>query len=345
MRPMDCTWEEGLTARIREIRVSAFGARGRAGFARALGVSPSTYNYYERGRIPPIPTLLRMCDLTGVDLHWLLTGTLPPAPTARPDQAGESASSEHGKLLARVADLMRRRKEAGAAVNAFVDLLESRPESTSRGPELDRPSLPAEQPSSGSTRIPVLGRTAAGVPHFWKKRPKGIVELLHSAVARGSGSSATRAARLAGPEGLATLDSEQQVRLVQLTKPVRVGELSVAEFLDCPGSKDKWADAFALRIDGESMHPALSHGDMVILSPDQAARAGRPAVVQLRNQIGATCKLFYSDKTLVHLIPINEQFHPTKHPLTELVWALAVLYRVRLLGPPPAETLPPQGGG
>ena len=78
------------------------------------------------------------------------------------------------------------------------------------------------------------------------------------------------------------------------------------------------------------MHPSFSHGDLVVLSPHGPAKPGRTAVVQLRNQIGVTCKLYYAEKHQVHLIPINEQYRSTQHPLTNLVWALAVLYRVRL---------------
>ncbi len=88
------------------------------------------------------------------------------------------------------------------------------------------------------------------------------------------------------------------------------------------------------------MHPSLSHGDLVVLSPREPARPGRAAVVQLRNQIGVTCKLFHTDRTHVHLISINERLEPSRHPLKDLVWALAVLYRVRLSGPQTAGRVP-----
>ncbi len=332
------------------MRASTFGQRGRAKFARALEVSPSTYNYYERGRTPPMPILLRMSEVAGVDLRWLLTGRFPSGGLQPATGPGEPLAPEHAKILTRLGAVLPRRAEAAAALNALLDLLESQPTSpwraTGSKPPLRRGGRggrspeelgvpPAASPPS-LTRIPVLGRTAAGVPHFWKESQRRSaagksVDLLRSAVARGAEPIQTRPATLTPPEGTSPADSSvlEHAFLVQLARPVRVGGLHIAEFLDCPGAGQRWPDAFALRIDGDSMHPSLSHGDLVIQSPREAARPGHPAVVQLRNQIGVTCKLFYTDKSHVHLIPVNEQFTPTKYPLKDLVWALAVLYRVR----------------
>lgn len=314
-----------LSARIREVRSATFGPRGRARFARALGVSPSTYNYYERGRIPPMPILLKISDVSGVDLRWLLTGRLST------EQPAGARSPEHARILARMSALLPQRAEAAAALSALLDLLESQPEGAGQAQETQAGASDAKVHPSAAIRIPVLGRTAAGVPQFWKQHEPATVDLLRSALARGAASREACTVTLADPEETSHEGPDEGVHLVQLAKPVRIGELRVAEFLDCPMLRDRWPDAFALRLDGESMHPSLSHGDLVILSPRERARAGRAAVVQLRNQIGVTCKLFRTDNTHVHLIPINEQFRPTKHPLEDLVWALAVLYRVRLV--------------
>lgn len=318
-------WADELSGRIREVRADTFGSRGRAKFARALQVSPSTYNYYEHGRIPPMPILLNISEISGVDLRWLLTGQVSTSQPARP------CSPEHARILTRMSELLPRRAEAAAALKALLDLLEAQPRETVRGREEPASASDLTVHPPGPIRIPVLGRTAAGVPQFWK-RAEQTVDLLQSALVRGAASDQTRAATLTSHEETSSADSDERVYLVQLPKPVRVGELHIAEFLDCPSPDDRWADAFALRVDGDSMHPSLCHGDLVILSPREGARQGRAAVVQLRNQIGVTCKLFRTDKAYAHLIPINEQFRPTRHRLKDLVWALAVLYRVRLSG-------------
>lgn len=50
------------------------GSRGESEFARALGISAFTYSYYGNNRVPPIRILLKICEVTGTDLEWLLTG-------------------------------------------------------------------------------------------------------------------------------------------------------------------------------------------------------------------------------------------------------------------------------
>jgi SOS-response transcriptional repressor LexA len=323
MCPESRNWAGELTKRIREVRISTCGPRGRARFARALGVSPSTYNYYERGRIPPMPVLLKMSEVAGVDLRWLLTGDWPPG------SPGNTIAPGHAKILARMSAILPERAEAAAALNALLDLLETQPRTTGSATGPTRSGVTPRAVARSPRRIPVLGRTAAGVPHFWSRGPESV-DLLASALARTASTGRSLPLTLTGPEEASTLDVDPQARLVQVTKPVRVAELEIAEFVECPGLPDAWRNAFALRIDGDSMHPALSHGDLVIVSPSQSATSGHAAVVQLRDQIGVTCKLFYRDRKRVRLIPINEQFQPTSHPLKDLVWALAVGYRVRL---------------
>jgi len=40
------------------------GTRGKASFAREIGISPSTYDYYENSRVPPADVLVRISELT-----------------------------------------------------------------------------------------------------------------------------------------------------------------------------------------------------------------------------------------------------------------------------------------
>ncbi len=117
------------------------------------------------------------------------------------------------------------------------------------------------------------------------------------------------------------------VSLIQINVP---SDAQVAEFLDCPAVRKRYPDAFALRIDGASMAPQLILGDLVIVSPSQPALQGKPAVVQLRDQIGVTCKLYRCQANKVHLIPTNEQYEPQNFELSEFLWALRVLFRIRV---------------
>ena len=104
---------------------------------------------------------------------------------------------------------------------------------------------------------------------------------------------------------------------------------NVAEFVSAGVIKRKYNDAFAVRIDGDSMSPEIRHGEIVICSPSAPAADGQAAVVQLAGQIGVTCKIFRRQGKDVHLAPINEQYSPAIFPAADVVWSARVLARVR----------------
>jgi SOS-response transcriptional repressor LexA len=116
---------------------------------------------------------------------------------------------------------------------------------------------------------------------------------------------------------------------VQLADPVPFAGLSVAEVVESAALVAKWPDAFALRIDGDSMLPILRENDLAIVSPKVRARNGHAAIVQLAGQIGVTCKVYRHVRRQVRLIPANPSYPTTVHPKDAVVWALQVLARVR----------------
>jgi transcriptional regulator with XRE-family HTH domain len=336
-----------ICARIAQLRLEKAGPRGKAAFARQLGLSPSTYDYYESSRVPPADVLVRIVDLTEVDLRWLLSGR-------------ESAQPQPSHpAIRRVAKLLARRPASAAALEAFLDLLERSAEFPAKGdvrPELgpqgqagqeqepfapklktrSRPAKPAtEKGAPGSPAaapveragwIPVLGRSAAGIPHFWSSpgEAAGLVQLGDLVAGHlrrlGDRRHIALAASLTDPQ------NQQEVALVTLSSP---GKDEVVEFIDMPRLKAQFPDAFALRIDGNSMHPDIRHADLVVLSPSAPAADGKPAVVQLAGQIGVTCKLFRRQGQQVHLVALSEELSPQIFPAGQVAWALRVLCRVR----------------
>ena len=66
--------EKDVIGRIATLRKDYAGERGKKKFAAQLGISPSTYSYYEKDRVPPIAILLKICQLCNVNINWLLTG-------------------------------------------------------------------------------------------------------------------------------------------------------------------------------------------------------------------------------------------------------------------------------
>jgi len=67
--------EKALIGRVRLLRKQYAGSRGKSKFARALGISAFNYRYYENDRVPPVEIMRKICEVTGADLDWLLTGS------------------------------------------------------------------------------------------------------------------------------------------------------------------------------------------------------------------------------------------------------------------------------
>jgi transcriptional regulator with XRE-family HTH domain len=65
---------QAICERLKQVRVQVCGPRGQSHFAALLQLSPSTYNYYEKGRIPPVDVLDRASRITNVPLLWLIRG-------------------------------------------------------------------------------------------------------------------------------------------------------------------------------------------------------------------------------------------------------------------------------
>ncbi len=306
-----------ICRRVAQVRLEVAGPRGKASFAKQLGISASTYDYYESARVPPADILVKIADVGGVDLRWLLTG-----------RAGEILSGPAGGMhpaVQRVANLLAEREDAVEPLLAFLDILSASMKFPAKGASVSAGGESTGISTDRGTWIPVLGRTAAGVPQFWQSRSDAdnvtqLSELIARNAERSSSVLRAMADSEAGGEG-------ETVGLVTLNVP---DENDVSEFVAAAGIKSRFPDAFAVRIDGESMMPDIRHGDLVVLSPSAAAIDGRVAVVQLDGQIGVTCKVFRRSGGAIHLIPVNEQYPPQSFPSDRLVWALRVLGRVRI---------------
>jgi transcriptional regulator with XRE-family HTH domain len=109
----------GVCTRLAEVRARHFGPRGKSRFARELGIGSSTYDRYERDRMPPADLLLKAAEITGVRLEWLITGEGPR--DGLPPVSGRIAA-----LLERLRDLLRRRQDFVDPVENFLTDLERR---------------------------------------------------------------------------------------------------------------------------------------------------------------------------------------------------------------------------
>jgi len=314
--------EKVIIERIRGLRTQYAGSRGKSKFARALGISASTYSYYESNRVPPPQILLKICSVTGADLEWLLTGR---GSEKRP------ASGPNAAILQRLDDLFTTNPELVEAVLAFIELLCEK-----KG--LER-QLPPKAPQPEAARpgwIPVLGRTAAGIVYFWDQEllpnSEQVITELDELVKKHLGKAIVGSA-----DGTVSVDfqtrplldgvKEKQANLIQVCGR-QSGE--IVEFVHCDQIHKLFPDSFALRIDGDSMSPRINDGDIVILSPSVPAAQGHIAIARVARQIGVTCKLIRTTESGVHLIPINEKYETKVVAKKDLLWALAVLCHISI---------------
>ncbi len=89
--------------------------------------------------------------------------------------------------------------------------------------------------------------------------------------------------------------------------------------------------AFALRIQGESMSPKYLSDSYVVGSPDELAEPGHAAIVCLdggAEGIEITCKLWQATGEHVVLSPVNPEFAPLVVPCKRVRWALRVIFHM-----------------
>ena len=312
--------EKAIIERVRLMRDRYAGNRGKSKFARALGVSASTYSYYENNRLPPIEILLKICDVTGADLEWLLTGHTTKK---------KFAFGPNSELLQKMDNLFTQNPDLTEAVLAFIELL-----SQKKGieGEFQASVLPSKPDRPGW--IPVLGRTAAGIVHFWDQtflpEPQQAITELDELVRKHIGKEI-----LGSVDGTVSIDlqarplvdglKKQQANLIQVCGQEQE---QIVEFIQCQDIHRLFPDSFALHLDGDSMSPRINDGDIVILSPSVPAAQGQIGIARVANQIGVTCKLIRTTQKDVHLIPINERYETKVVNKKDLLWALAVLCHV-----------------
>jgi len=310
--------EKGVIERIIAVRKGFAGERGRKKFATLLGISPSTYSYYEKDRVPPVPILLKICELGNVGIDWLLTGK------------NDEKSGTDDQFFLKIRKIIEKQPSSLETISAFLNLLEEKANLESVG---GRPPIESKD---GIGWIPVLGRTAAGVPGFWGKAigidSKVMETHLEELVQKHINASIVNSLSAdisvdSQAKSVIQALNNAQANLVQTTGRE---DDQIVQFVDCLQIRDLFPDCFALQVDGDSMAPRINDGDIVIVSPSIPACPALPAVVRISGAIGVTCKLLRTEDQMVHLVPINEKYDAKIIKKEDLLWALAVLCHIRL---------------
>src|SRR3972149_6151744 len=73
--------------------LSLKGNQTSKSFAEEMGVSPSTFHYYERGRMPPIDFIMKVAEKRVVSAEWILHGRDKPVAKVREKVLDYAAAS------------------------------------------------------------------------------------------------------------------------------------------------------------------------------------------------------------------------------------------------------------
>jgi phage repressor protein C with HTH and peptisase S24 domain len=288
-----------LKDRLHFLRVKHCGVRSKKKFADALGLPMSTYSSYEAGRTPPSSFLVKVADITGCDINWLITGSAAKTPAKNPDPGISD-------ILARMESILSNQPKAKNAVSALLDLL-------SAGSINSQPIAKKEVKEK---IIPLIAKAAAGIPAFWSKADARTQSVLDSAISPSDRQhlipiSVTDIV----PEHFGQIPPKT-IYLLLLSQPVELHGISVAAFLvsaDLPAR----GLLLAFQIDGDSMEELFRQGDIVIADTGQSPKPGEPAIIDIEGGVGPMCKLYFPTKESVRLTSANRDFdsleiHPKK---------------------------------
>ncbi|MGE0479101.1 MAG: helix-turn-helix domain-containing protein [Phycisphaerae bacterium] len=301
--------EHSLCERIRELRRRHFGARGRDELARRLNVPLDTYARYERDTIPPGAVLVQMCELTGEDLQWLLTGV-----ASRGAVVISGARRRHQDLLARLAQLLDTRPALATPIEAFLDLLQ-RPSIATDAHALAEPAprglIPVFELDELGDSLPDDDGPRGGL---WRP-PAGVLAL-----------AAPSSACLSEPVVSVDADADGEPRRVSL---VRGGEPGARErlYVDDDELRRSFPRVFGARLADAEMSPMFAPGDVLLVARDAAAQVGRPALFKPAGA-AARCRLWLGAGA--HGMELGRVGDGAREQLASdsITWALEVLFRV-----------------
>lgn len=91
---------------------------------------------------------------------------------------------------------------------------------------------------------------------------------------------------------------------------------------DCPDSK-----AFAVVLEGDSMEPKFSDGDILIVQPTAEPHSGCFVVARFADD-GVIFRRFEAIGKTIRLVPLNERYLATEHQPSDFSWIYPVWGRI-----------------
>jgi transcriptional regulator with XRE-family HTH domain len=302
--------QAALAKRIRELRRRHFGARGKPEFARRLGVRLEQYEAYERNRVPPGDLMVRICEVTGEDLQWLLTGK-----PSRDALMISGVRPRHRHLLTRATEALNRRPELAAPFESFLDLLTAderlnaqrkrqlKPPAPTRLIPVFEPGDVPELPPSDQDWAPAAASAARALPP----------------------SDAHCRALLLEPEAEEIRPGDRR-EVRSLEAPDQTA--GPRWFLESPELSTCFPDAFAVVLRDETMRPMFEPGDAALVAPGCEPVVGRPVLCRLADDPPLRCRVWLGQEAdCVNLGRVADGEHE-RVSRDRLRWSFEVLFRV-----------------
>ena len=304
--------QQALAGRIRELRRRQFGPRGKREFAQRVGVSLEEYERFERGTLPPGEIMVRMCEVTGEDLQWLLTGV-----AGRGTVVISGTRARHQDLLTRLAKLLDDKPSLATPVEAFVDLL-------LRGEQTEGqmvPQLPATPPRD---LIPIF--EAAELPA--RLPESGAPQLVAGFPLSLSLPSVIVTQR--EPAGLAEPASEYDegafTRVEVLTLTPEEG--TARRCIHSPRIAECFPGVFGVRLHDDTMTPMFRAEEAVLVALGSGPKVGHAALCRLVDEADVRCRIWLGeDETSVQLGRLADG-EVERVDRASVCWTLEVLYRL-----------------
>jgi hypothetical protein len=303
--------EKALSERIRELRRRHFGPRGKAEFARRLNLPLDEYERFERGTVPPGDVMLRMCELTGEDLQWLLTGV-----ASRGIVVISGARGRHQTLLGRLAKTLDDKPQLAAPVEAFLDLLLG----SERTQQQVAKALPVSQPRDlipifESDELPdeLPEPDADPEGRFWLTLTRPDTELTDR-----------QPAALAEPDAEGNGQSPRTVDIVS----GRAADGRTRRFLRSSEVARCFPGVFGVRLADDTMEPMFKAGDAVLVAMGEQPKMGQPALCKFADEPTVRCRIWLGRREQkVYLGRLCDGEHE-EVPFDQLRWSVEVLYRL-----------------
>ncbi len=81
--------------------------------------------------------------------------------------------------------------------------------------------------------------------------------------------------------------------------------------------------AFAVQLEGDSMEPKFSEGDMIVVQPSEAPYSGCLVVARYADD-GVIFRRFEVSGKTITLVPLNTRYNPTEHEVGDFSWIYPV---------------------